>query len=310
MNSMTGFGKASVSTENYSLTVEIKSVNHRFLDVSFKIPPFYAQCESRLLKEIRDNVKRGHLDVFIVRKNTASNYQETSSTYSVNEFYLTNYLAVARQVIATAKANEADVIPLVLANLIDKRELTKMDEDTRVTDELTAGDQDLVLQTVKTALRGLLEQRRDEGKNLTNVLRELFSEFESVCGQIQRATEKVPHKFHERLKSRLQNLAPDVDVSPERIAQEVAILADRLDVTEEHARLGSHRSAFATTAGFNADSADKSDECGRKMDFLIQEMGREINTIGSKAQDSEVGHLVVDAKAILEKIREQVQNIE
>ena len=318
MNSMTGFGRATASAENYSLTVEIKSVNHRFLDVSFKMPQLYAQCESKLLKEIRNSVKRGHLDVVVIRRNVMNNgVGDTASIPSINQAYLEHYLATAKQVISAAGANEADVMPLVLANLIDKRELVKIDyaqeDGARLADELTAEDLELITRTVKEALAELSKQRAEEGDNLKNVLKELFEKFESVCDDIKCVAAEIPKKFHERLKTRLQNLASDVDVLPDRLAQETAILADRVDVTEEQARLDSHCSAFESVAGFGDGTqaeAYATLECGRKMDFLIQEMGREINTIGSKAQDSDISQLVVDAKAILEKMREQVQNIE
>lgn len=313
MNSMTGFGRAGAGAENYSLTVEIKSVNHRFLDVSFKMPQLYAQCESRLLKEIRGSVKRGHLDVIIVRKNVFNSCSESFCTTIVNQSYLEHYITTAKQVIEAAKANEAEVMPLVLANLIDKRDLTKSDlsseDSARAAEELTADDQDLVLQTLQEALVGLLRQRREEGESLKKVLQDLLSKFVVICSDIKCVSAEIPQKFQERLKMRLQSLAPEVDISPDRLAQEIAILADRIDITEEQVRLESHCSAFAAVAGFSS-SSETTDERGRKMDFLIQEMGREVNTIGSKAQDSEVGRLVVEAKAILEKMREQVQNIE
>ncbi|MDR2338513.1 MAG: YicC family protein [Deltaproteobacteria bacterium] len=301
MNSMTGFGKANFENDKYSLSITIKSVNHRFLDVSFKTTSLFDECETLLLKEIQRGVKRGHLEIMFTRKVKLNNKLSDKPTFELNHTYLKNYLDLSKQAIILARAKEEDVMPLILANLLNKKEILEGQVSENIIEEsFTEEDKNIVLQTFSVALAELIQQRAVEGTNLKVVLKDYLEQFAQITAKIRDQANGLAQKLGEKLKSRLENFK--LEIEPNRLAQEIAILADRIDISEELVRLDSHYKQFLDFLELQ--------EAGKKMDFLIQEMGREINTLGSKAQNSEISSYVISAKAILEKLREQVQNIE
>jgi uncharacterized protein (TIGR00255 family) len=305
MNSMTGFGKANFENDKYSLSITIKSVNHRFLDVSFKMNSLFDECETLLLKEIRRSVKRGHLEVIIARKIRPNGKNSDKSVPELNQDNLKNYLTVAKKAVIIAGAKEEDVMPFVLANLLNKKEIVdgQVDENFSFTEEcLTEEDKNIVLRTFGLALTELTKQRATEGENLKVVLTDYLRQLAEIKNEIQGKADGLAQRFSEKLKNRLDNLKLEINLDPNRLAQEIAIFADRVDISEEIARLDSHCKQFLNFLELQ--------EVGKKIDFLIQEMGREINTIGAKVQNSEISNCVILAKAALEKVREQVQNIE
>ncbi len=294
VQSMTGFGQAKAESGSVELSVELKSVNHRFLDVSTKLPAQYSQFEASLSKLIRSQVRRGRVDVYVSRKQRS----EDSQRVALNEPLYEAYVREIRRVVhGTAGVSEA-AIDQVVANVLSRREVL----DVVPVDEDVAQEEQLVLQTVKEALENLIAMRGTEGAELEKELLGRTKAVEDLVNEIRAKVAETPKQLLERLTLRLEKLLSGHELDSERLAQEVAYLADRADVTEELTRLESHIGQFRSVLS--------SGEGGRKLEFILQEMGREINTIGSKAQDGEVTALVVDGKAVLEKMREQVQNVE
>lgn len=292
--SMTGFGEGSAEGGGVEIVVELKTVNHRFLDVVCKLPGSYARFETGLVKVIREALRRGRIDLFVSRTDTG----DTAYDLEFNRTLFENYLEVIRVALKGAPVREREVLGPMVANVLNKREVLEL-----VSRETDAGEEyELVERALKQALERLIEMRSREGAELEAEVLSHLDRLEQILEQITGKAEATPEDFKRRLSQRLDRIAGGVEVEPERLAQEVALMAERCDVTEELARLQSHVMQFRKTL--------EDGEGGRKLEFLLQEMVREINTTGSKAQDSEVTALVVEAKSIVEKLREQVQNIE
>lgn len=292
--SMTGFGEASIERDGLEIVVEIKSVNHRFLDVVCKLPGVYSRFETGLARVVRERLKRGRVDLFIGRKETG----DSAYDLCFNQTLYEDYLGVFRSALKQASVTERQAFGPLIAAALNRKEVLEL-----VPKEVDAsGDLELLEGAVVEALEKLIEMRAREGAELEAELLGQLSHFESLTKKISEQAVTTPLDYKERLTARLERLAGDVAVDPERLAQEVAVLSDRIDVTEELARLKSHILQFR-------DILEKG-EGGRKLEFLLQEITREINTTGSKAQNSDITGLVVEAKAVVEKLREQVQNVE
>lgn len=292
--SMTGYGSARGERNGLTISVEVRSVNHRFLDVSFRLPSVYFCYESSLQKIISDKLTRGHVDVFVTRQAE----QEGGQKLLFNSGLFQEYLNVVDTAIAQAGVVIPEAKLQAVVQLLQRREIIEVVSPESIGEE----EYGLLKEIINSALNNLIEMRTHEGDNLAQALRLQLSEFQRIIGQIGELADTLPETFHARLKSKLQRMKIDTEIDESRLAQEVAILAERTDITEELERLRSHIEQFKN---FIADNAG-----GRKFDFLVQEMGREINTIGSKVQNSQISGLVIEAKAVLEKAREQVQNVE
>lgn len=292
--SMTGFGHCRKASDQLILDVEVKAVNNRFLDLVFRMPSEYNSVEHSLAKLIRKRVKRGRVEVTVNRQALATDNMQLKFNRDmflkhldiVNEAFKISYIA--------GKSERA----LAVANILKRREVV---EFVSAPEDLSGEIKELE-SAVSGALDGLCEMKVREGESLEKELISLLDTFEDLQNSIQELSKRSPESFADRLEARMAKLDESVKVDPVRFAQEVALLTEKSDVTEELARLRSHIQQFRQflTKGGS----------GRKLEFLLQEMGREVNTSGAKTQSVEVTKQVVEAKGILEKLREQVLNIE
>lgn len=287
---MTGFGRGVATTNTHQLTVEVRSVNHRFLEIHTKFPKEWMQSEMLAKKRITDTVARGKFDVNIFLKEV----HVAQSNISVNWPLLEGYIQVKNKL--------AENIPL--EQNWTMQEILSLDEVLIV--EQQEISQEVLTEAVNTALAealsGLVMMREQEGDKLKQVLAAHVQKLSELIERIRTLSSQSVQKYRERLKERIEQFT-EGQLLDDRLLTEVAIFADRIDISEELDRLQSHFNQFTET--LHADEA-----IGRKLDFLMQEMHREVNTIGSKNQSAECSIAVVEAKAIVEKMREQVQNIE
>ena len=294
IQSMTGFGGAEESAGGVMLSVEVRSVNHRFLDVNCKLPQAFSRYEQELSRLVRAQVKRGRVDVFVNRSEAASDSYETK----FNEELYRTYLDITRKALRIAGIKERVGLPQAIPAILFRREILEVGTTERESEV----EWEMLERLAKDALTRLCEMRAKEGGALERELLSQIDVLQKIGDKVRELAAKSPVLFQEKLRQRLDRLQPEPAIDPGRLAQEVAIMADRIDVTEELVRLESHIKQFRQVI---ADG-----EGGRKLEFLLQEISREINTTGSKAQHSEITSLVVEAKSVVEKIREQVLNIE
>lgn len=291
MKSMTGYGKGVVSREGRELTVELKSVNHRFLDVSMRLPRVLSCIEDTLRTTIASRLSRGHVDVFVNYRNTRSD----AKTVRVDETLLSAYVAAART--ANEALNLCD--DLTLSNVLrlpDVTEIVPSDEDA---DELIA----LAKDAAELALDGLVEMRVAEGARLKTALLSGVNAMDAFREEILARAPFVAEEYRKKLNERIEAVLSDAEIDRARLATEVALFADRCCIDEELVRLKSHIAQFRAYL-------EASEPVGRNMDFIVQEMNRECNTIGSKANDAALTKSVLACKAEIEKLREQIQNVE
>lgn len=298
LKSMTGFGRGQYEDENFSVTVEMKTVNHRYNEVAIRLPRFLNPLEDKIRKSILKTVNRGRIDVFInadytssenctlkVDKNLAAAYhkalQEVGSAIGLEEVTFNT----AQEIMYLSRCQ--DVIN-VKEGFFDVETVWPKVE-----------------QAVQEALQNLVAMRETEGGNIYGDFIYRADLIAEKLTQIEARSPMVVEEYQAKLTERLNNLLADhnITVEPERLLQEVAIFADRASITEEIVRLKSHIKQFKNI--INSDQP-----VGRKLDFLIQEFNREANTIASKANDYTLAQIVVEIKAEIEKIREQIQNIE
>ncbi|HOG01105.1 MAG: hypothetical protein BWY35_01118 [Firmicutes bacterium ADurb.Bin248] len=289
--SMTGFGRATASADGRELTIELKSVNHRYLDISFRMPRSVSFLEEALRARLGELLSRGHVDVFADYKNNRSD----AGAVAIDEALLGAYLAAARQ--AGEKYALLDDITLSAAmRLPDVFDVKKAEEDR---DAVTA----LALAALEGAASQLRLARAQEGARLAKDLLGRLDTLEGIAAVVALRAPKVVEDYRARLDERISAVLAGVEVDRQRLATEVALFADKASIDEELVRLKSH---IAQMRGLlRGDEA-----VGRRLDFVVQELNREFNTIGSKANDAEISEKVIFGKAEIEKIREQVQNIE
>jgi len=284
MNSMPGFGRAAAAVGSRRFVVEIRSVNNRGVDVKVRGREVDAACEIEIIRAVRAAVERGAVSVSIREDGAAAG--------ALN----------AERVIAVHEALENLRQMLSLSGPVDLRTVAAFLGETGAEAGPGIG-WEAIRPAVSEALAGLTAMRAREGAALADDLRARLGRLEGTVAAIKSAAAALPTRAARRLEERLHALAAEVAVDPARLAQEIALLAERLDVSEELVRLSTHLRHLNELLGDSAAS-------GRKMDFVIQEIGRELNTVGSKVQDAEIAAQVIEGKAELEKIREQAQNIE
>jgi uncharacterized protein (TIGR00255 family) len=291
IRSMTGYGSAELEHDGQRLTTEIRSVNHRFCEVSVRAPKVVNLFEDRVRQLIQDRFSRGKFTIAI----TWSGVGETGEVLKVNETVVDRYVNLLEQLRARYHLDSG----------LDLRTLAALPdvftwEHSALSDEETWA---LIKELVERATDNLNTMKSREGEALA---RDLEARLRLVRHHLDRVAERAPLRPQEakdRLQSRLQGLLGDLEIDPVRIAQEVALMADRLDCTEECVRLAAHLDQFRSLM-------EGPELAGRKLNFLLQEMNREANTIGSKANDVSIAHDVVVIKEELERLREQVQNVE
>jgi uncharacterized protein (TIGR00255 family) len=289
--SMTGYGKGSVTKGNWQADAEVKSINSRYLDVYLKYPPILANKEYELREFIKSRVKRGKLSVSIQIKRNG--YEDEA--VSLDESRLKNYIALIKKVKKAAKISDK----LKLEHLLMSRDIfsTSMEE---------IGEKEFV--TVKNALSlsidSLIQMKKNEGTELEKDLKKRVKSIEKKLDQIEKEAGPSVGEHFIKYKEKVKNLIDEnQNINNERLETELAIMAERADITEECVRLKSHIKFFT-------DSLNKEEDPGRKLNFLCQEMNREANTISSKTLSISITHHSVFIKEEIERIREQIQNIE
>lgn len=290
MQSMTGYGRCQAALEGREMTLEVKTVNHRFLDLSFRLPRNVGFLEEILRRELTAAFQRGHMDVFVAYRNTRSDARQVR----VDTALAGAYVEAARQVQEIAGMDEALSVAQLMA-MPDVVQIAEAQEDQGAVEQLAG----LALEGVIAEVRAM---RAREGEALRRDLMEHLNALAQLRDRMADRAPLVPLAYRERLNARLAELGAET-VEPQRLAQEVALFADKCAIDEELSRLASH------IAQMRACLEEKG-AVGRRLDFLTQEMNREVNTIGSKASDLEITQAVVAAKSEIEKLREQVQNVE
>ena len=295
IKSMTGFGRAEVTDDKRTIVCEIRSVNHRYCDISVKMPRRYSFAEEKVKQAIKETVNRGKLDVSIVVDNLGEGDSSIRLNTELAKRYLENLQELRREVLPEC---EEELSLEFLASLPD---VLKSVPDVENEEEVTAA----ILKAVKEACSKLDEMRVLEGKKLEEDLLSRGKIIQGFVKEIERASEDVPKHYSEKLRLRIKELIGDsAEIPEDRIMLEAAIFADKCSIAEELTRLNSHMDHMESIV------AEEGEPQGKRLDFLIQEMNREANTIGSKANDLEVTELMLKVKAEVEKIREQVQNVE
>ena len=289
MRSMTGYGRRSLARDGREMTVEVKTVNHRFLDVALRMPRHLGFAEDQVRRQLSETLSRGHADVSVQYRNTRPDARRVACDPALAAAYRDAMAALSE---ATGAENSVPLSQYAL--LPDVLTVTENEEDQEAVSALLADTLALALQDVQVL-------RAREGEALKADLTAHLELLEKLRLQIAERAPGVVEDYRQRLLQRIQELGV---VSPDesRVVQEVAIFADRAAIDEELSRLDSHiRQAYRLM---------EESPCGSKLNFLVQEMNREVNTIGSKALDSRIAKMVVDAKSEIEKLREQIQNVE
>ena len=288
--SMTGYGKGSAESGKIKIDVEVKSVNSRYLDINLKLPSSLMSRELELREVIKNKINRGKLSIVIQMKNNG--YGEDA--FNVNKEKLKNYIALIKSLKKTAKITEKIKLEHLLAN----KEIFEINEA-----DLTEEEFGTIKNTLDSALSELQKMKLNEGKELSKDLKKRIGIIETKLSEIEKESSASVKEYFGKLKEKVKLLVEDSKFDGDRLEMELAIIADKADITEECVRLRSHLKFFI-------DSLEKDSEPGRKMNFLCQEMNRETNTISSKTISTFITHTTVSIKEEIEKIREQIQNIE
>ena len=289
---MTAYGKGDCRRDGKRFVVEIKSLNNRYRDVLLRMPKNLQSFEGELRNLIASKVGRGRIEVFFQIEHSD---EKPPYGLELNLPLVDAYLEVFSQLSERSGLNQE----MPLETLLKMNDVVVIKPDAGDEEEMGAG----LRESLVLGLDSLVEMRQKEGAAIETDLRKRLNKVRKFVDDVRGRTPEIVAAYQNRLKENIDKLSNGVDVDEARIAQEVAIFAERSDITEELVRMGSHIEQF--TAYLEMD-----DVVGRRLDFLIQEMNREVNTLGSKASDGFVSRIVVEMKAELEKLREQVQNVE
>ncbi|MDE5584167.1 MAG: YicC family protein [Ruminococcus sp.] len=289
--SMTGYGRAQEIINGRDILVEIRSVNHRYYEYSSRIPRAYSYIDEKLKTLLKTNISRGKVEVSV----TINSIESKESEISVNMAVADGYVKALRGV--SEKLSLKD--DLALSKLIKLPEIFVVQKVADNQEQLWAD----VVVVAESALSGFLEMRCTEGEKLRSDVISKADGILEMVGKIEEISPQTVENYRNRLYQKLMEILGTKDIDEQRILTESAIFAEKIAVDEETVRLRSHVSQLR-------DMFDSDEPVGRKLDFIVQEMNREVNTIGSKAQDLSVTKIVVEMKAEIEKIREQIQNIE
>ena len=290
MKSMTGYGRCQLEEDGREMTVEVKSVNHRFLDVSCRLPRHLSFLDDAVRKGVAARVSRGHVDVFV----SYVNHRTDAREIRVDTVLATAYQGAVRE-LALALGKEESLPLADYVRLPDVLTVEERDEDQAVV-------RSLFERALDGALLELSAMREREGEAMRTDILEKTANIESIRDGIALRAPLVVEEYRAKLHQRITSLL-EGELDETRFATEVALFADRAAIDEELVRLVSHISQIRATV-------ELAEPVGRKLDFLVQELNREVNTIGSKASDASIAQAVVQAKGEIEKLREQVQNVE
>lgn len=288
---MTGFGRAEKIIDGRDIIVEIKSVNHRFFDFSSRISRGYGFLEEKLRSNLQTRIARGKIDVYV----DLETLDDLSAEVQVNHSLASGYLAALREVQQRYGLPD-DITASTIARCPDIFTIHRAPEDE---EKVWAQ----VEQVLNEALTPFFAMREAEGAKLKDDVLGRAGTILRTVGQIEERSPRTVEEYRQKLKERISDLLGGAEVDEQRILTEAAVFADKVSVAEETVRLRSHIGQFT-------GMLESGEAVGRRLDFLVQEMNREANTIGSKCVDAQIAHMVVDMKAEIEKIREQIQNIE
>lgn len=293
IKSMTGFGRCRTVLHGREISVEIKSVNHRFFEFSCRTPKGYGFLDDKLKALVNSRVSRGKIDMFV----TVGTAEDTPAEVKINHSLVSGYINAMKEISETYGI-ENDVTVTAISRFPDVYTVSKAPENE---EEITAD----VLEAANTAIDGFIAMREAEGEKMKA---DILGRAEVILATVDEIDERSPQtvkEYEERLLDRINRTLQDynINIDEQRVLTEVAVFADKVAVAEETVRLRSH---FAQLSKI----MDSQTPIGREIDFIIQEMNREANTIGSKVQDAEIAHKVVKIKSEIEKMREQIQNIE
>lgn len=291
IRSMTGFGRCEDTIDGRDIIVEIKSVNHRYFEFSSRISRGYGFLDEKLKSYLQSRLSRGKIDVFV----SIETLEDTDAQVLVNHSLAAGYVAALRELSQRYQLRD-DISVGVVSRYPDIFTVHKTPED-----------EDVIWQAVQSvadrALVSLIYMRETEGERLKADVLQRTQTILQIVGQIEERSPRTVQEYQQKLQQRLDEMLGDANIDEQRILTEAAVFADKVAVAEETVRLRSH-------FGQCVKMLDSNEAVGRKLDFIVQEMNREANTIGSKCVDSQIAYMVVDIKAEIEKIREQIQNIE
>ena len=290
IKSMTGYGKGSLSENLRNYQIEIKTVNHRYLDISVKMPRALSYLEEEVKKIISEKIKRGKIEVFITFENNSTEGKEIKINTEIAKIYIDELKKLADQenISSNIEVTEISKYPDVLS-------IQNTQDDEQIKEEL--------LKVTNLAVEKLVEMRQIEGNKLAEDIMKRIQYIKQKIEKISTLSTGLIEEYVVKLETRIKEILKSQEIDESRLAQEVVIYADKCSIEEEVTRLKSHISQF--------EKLLYSEEAiGKKLDFIIQEMNRETNTIGSKANNLEITNGVIDIKTEIENIREQVQNIE
>ena len=292
IRSMTGYGKQNLSVGGREYQIEIKSVNHRYLDINVKIPKAISHLEETIKKEISNKIKRGKIDVFVSFENNSEEGRKIEINKQLAKLYIEQLKELAQE-----EKIESNIEVMDIAKIPDVLTIKVDEENSKIKDEIK--------QVTQGAVTRILEMKNIEGEKISQDLLQRIRNIQNKIVEISAKSTGLIEEYVVKLEKRVKELLKNDEVDKSRLAQEVVIYADKCSIEEEITRLKSHIFQFENLISNNQDGA-----IGKKLDFIIQEMNRETNTIGSKANNLEITNGVIDIKTEIEDIREQVQNIE
>ncbi len=291
IKSMTGYGSAKGAADGFEITVELKSVNNRYLDTSVRLPRSFIFAEDAVKSAVQSHISRGKVDVFV----TVDSSSAGDVAVRVNEALLKGYIDAITHIFEEYPVTN-DLTAMSVARLPDVLSVEKKDMDA---EEIAAA----ISAIAEKALKDFDEMRIREGEKLRDDVLSRLETIDRLVGIVEEKAPETVRDYRARLEQKMTEVLASSGIDESRILAEAAIFADHIAVDEETVRLRSHMSQLKTMI-------NGSSPIGRKIDFLVQEFNREANTIGSKCQNSEIAHVVVELKSEIEKIREQIQNIE
>lgn len=296
MNSMTGFGRSEGIVDSHLFTVEIKSVNHRYLDTRFRLPNGLSLYENLFLERLRAKVERGAFDVVVKQKFSPQAKTISSGVrFALDE---TAFKSLLESWLKAKKKGRLSGMPSADGLIFTNRVFVPIEESTDLEGVLPG-----ILSLFDSALSDVIKMRNQEGERLCFLLKELVAELRTLAAEMTPVAAEQPQKIAEKLKQRLAAWDLKTPIDSQRLESELALYAERSDVTEELHRLATHCEAYLK-------HAEEKKGIGRKLDFLTQELQREINTLSAKAATLALTQLALKAKGVVEKLREQVQNVE
>ncbi len=291
VRSMTGYGHAQATLHGRDISVEIRSVNHKYFDFSVRTPRGYSFVEDKIRNFVKERVSRGKIDVYV----TILTVEETAAQVILNKPLAEGYIRALRELSQEFGLTD-DISVSSVARYTDIFTVKKQEQDeNEVWNDLSA--------VLGEAVEHFIAMRETEGIKLRDDVMSRMQHILGVVGQIEQLSPQTLENYTARLRAKIEELKGDASIDEQRLLTEIAIFADKIAVDEETVRLRSHFDQMNSMLA-------SGQAVGRKLDFIVQEMNREANTIGSKCQNSDIAHLVVEIKAEIEKIREQIQNIE